>query len=221
MENTKLSFSSILTETIDFIKNNLQSILKSYLVILIISSIVSFLAEQLTSVVSTSLLVTFTAAIYLCDKNKQEFSFETIINLIKEKYLMILLLTIVTSLIYTVGFILLIIPGIYLVNTLQFTLWSYYFKDDLKAVDSLGYSKSLTDGRWWQIFGISIVFAILMILASVSLAFFAVPISMMFGKFLGAILLSLIFLLPTTLALSFQMHLYFVAEKTKAPELSL
>jgi len=66
-------------------------------------------------------------------------------------------------------FILLIIPGIIF---LVFWLFSPYvfMKENKKIVDSMKISKRIVKGKWWQVFGYSLL--IMLIVVAISLAFF-------------------------------------------------
>jgi hypothetical protein len=77
----------------------------------------------------------------------------------------VLLASVITMLAFSVGFVLLIIPGIYLIVKMQ--LWVVaMFVDDASALESISTSWRLTDKRWWRTFVIlSVAFILIYVFA--------------------------------------------------------
>lgn len=216
MNNNSLSLTVIFSEALDFVKRNFKDILKAYLVIFVILIALFFIPEKAISLFTTTLLITFLVTIYFCEKNNRNFDLNEIINAIKDKFLLVLVLSIIVGVINLVGLFLLIIPGIYCLVTFQFSIWSYLFKEDVKLLDSITYSKKLLEGRWWQVFGISLALIFALILVYIAFGTFIFFLSAILGAKIAGILASLLALLPLTLALSFQMYFFLSLEKTKS-----
>ncbi|MFO8040196.1 MAG: hypothetical protein R6U67_12190 [Sodalinema sp.] len=66
-----------------------------------------------------------------------------------------LLVVIVSTILVAVGFILLIVPGIYIANLLYFVLYAVALRG--QGLDALSYSRDLVKGQWWKIFGRSVL----------------------------------------------------------------
>lgn len=79
---------------------------------------------------------------------------------------------VLSALITLIGFVLLVIPGIYFMGKLP--LWvPAMFMDEASAVDALGISWRLTSGRWWRGSIILTVALILLYVFSLALGFVA------------------------------------------------
>lgn len=61
--------------------------------------------------------------------------------------------------------LLLIVPGLIFGIYWMFSLYAVIFHDKI-GTKAFGYSKSVVKGRWWKVLGYSIVFGILMVIAS-------------------------------------------------------
>lgn len=96
--------------------------------------------------------------------------------------LFISILTIITTTIIVLGgFLLLIIPGIYLTVRYTFVLHAVVLKN-LQHSEARQYSKRLVDGRWWKVLGYSLVIYTIVILASfiLNLTYNLVPLNFIF-----------------------------------------
>lgn len=67
-----------------------------------------------------------------------------------------ILLTLLSMVIVIAGFMLLIIPGIYLAIKLTFAAFRFV-QDDLDAMDAIKASWDDTKGRWWNVFGLMLM----------------------------------------------------------------
>jgi uncharacterized membrane protein len=67
------------------------------------------------------------------------------------------LATVLYILIVVIGFILLILPGIYLAVRLQFYRFIIVENKDMKATDALRESMRITKGRFWKIMGYTLI----------------------------------------------------------------
>lgn len=72
----------------------------------------------------------------------------------------------VMSILITIGFILLVIPGVYLLVVLAFSVW-FVVLEGAEPIDSLKKSKELVQGRWMAVFGRLLVFGAIVWLAVV------------------------------------------------------
>ncbi len=72
------------------------------------------------------------------------------------RYLDAVLVTLLSFLIIAAGFILLIIPGIYLAVKLMFTT-QRFVDDELSPVEAIKASWADTQGRWWRTFGLALL----------------------------------------------------------------
>ncbi|NMG57159.1 hypothetical protein E1H12_01150 [Geitlerinema sp. P-1104] len=95
------------------------------------------------------------------------------------RFLPSLLVIIVGGILTLIGFLLLIVPGIYLGNL-------FYFSFDAVALrgcglDGLSYSRNLVKGQWWKIFGraflLSFAFLILFLILAFGLGFASIVVS--------------------------------------------
>ena len=88
-------------------------------------------------------------------------------------------------------------------------------KANLSIFDSLKHSKSLLDGRWWKVFLISLTLIFAMVLVVMVILFVSGALVAILGKTVAGLVISFFGLIPTTIVLTFQMHLYSVLEETK------
>ncbi|WP_159786039.1 hypothetical protein [Sodalinema gerasimenkoae] len=110
-----------------------------------------------------------------------------------------LLVILVGGILTIIGFVLLIIPGIYLANL-------FYFSFDAVALrgcglDGLSYSRNLVKGQWWKIFGRAFL---------LGFAFFVIVVVLAVGLGFASVVVSAIPLLPELMELvsSFVMGLF-------------
>jgi hypothetical protein len=75
-----------------------------------------------------------------------------------------ILLTIVTAIVILLGFLLLIVPGIWLSVSLAFASYFLVLRDTSSIVASMKKSHALVKGRWWRVFGKGLLFGIFLML---------------------------------------------------------
>lgn len=110
------------------------------------------------TVVSTVMTVATIFAI-----NNTELTVSDVYKLALQKMGAYLLMVIIGLIVISIGIVLLILPGVWLSVCLMFA--SYYIVlRNSKAVDSLKLSFALVKGRWWKVFGKTLMFALLYVL---------------------------------------------------------
>ena len=77
-----------------------------------------------------------------------------------ERWAAVLGVVLLTALVVVVGLICLIVPGIFLGVALYFSAQAVV-AEDRSPVDALGRSRELVRGQWWRVFGIGIVFSVM------------------------------------------------------------
>ena len=87
------------------------------------------------------------------------------------KMLKVFALSVVLSLVIVIGFIFLIIPGIYLAVIFSFSIYFLIIRDQTIS-GSLGASKDLCDGQWWALFGYTLL---LQLIVTMLAYVFAIP----------------------------------------------
>jgi hypothetical protein len=102
----------------------------------------------------------------------EPFSMARALNIAGSRVLSILLVSLISGLIVGVGFILLVIPGVILYLMLMVAV-PVTVVERVGPFDALGRSMSLTKGHRLELFGLMIIFAVLMLLIT-SAATFAV-----------------------------------------------
>lgn len=99
------------------------------------------------------------------DAVKSNISFSEAMNVSIRKLIPIIVASIVWALIVGVGFIVLIIPGIFLGIKFYFLTYAILL-DNEGIVDSFEKSWQITKGNWWGTFALSLIFIIPMIILS-------------------------------------------------------
>jgi hypothetical protein len=77
-----------------------------------------------------------------------------------ERWAAVMAVVLLTAFVVLVGFICLIVPGIYLVVTLYFSAQAVV-AEDRAPFEALRRSQDLVRGQWWRVFGIGIVFSVM------------------------------------------------------------
>lgn len=98
----------------------------------------------------------------------RKFSLGSAINLVCYKFFVLLFASIVSFMIIGLGFIALIIPGIFLSMRLLFYEQAILLNNK-GIVDSLKMSWNVAKGNWWRIFGLAILISLISLLISVPL----------------------------------------------------
>jgi hypothetical protein len=113
-----------------------------------------------------------------------------------------------------VGFMLLLLPGIYLSVALGFFLYAMV-SNNCSLFDSFNYSMNLVKGRWWPTFGSTLV-AIVIIIPLVIITMVAESIWSSSGKEIASIITNLAGLFITPFLQVFYMKLYLRLQDTAA-----
>lgn len=111
----------------------------------------------LFTLVSLFLILIICKMVY--DAVKSNVSISEAVNLSARKFVFIFIALILYSLIVLMGFIALIIPGIFL--SIKFVFVTYFILlNNEKIIDSFKKSWQITKGNWWRIFGLYLIFLI-------------------------------------------------------------
>ncbi len=127
----------------------------------------------LSLLISSFLLSMVCKMVY--DAVKGNVSISEAVSLSLRKLVFIFIATILYSLIVTIGLIALIVPGIFLLN--KFAFYNYaILLDNTKIIDSFEKSWRIVTGNWWGVFGIHLIFLILIMILS-TIASIIAPVS--------------------------------------------
>jgi len=127
---------------------------------------------MLVVITLVSLFLTGTIIRMVYDATRKRLSLKRAMKFVASKYLTILAATVLFSIIIGLGFLALIIPGIYLAVRLFFYDYSILV-DGEDTFSSLRKSWKIMKGRWWDLFGLLIVVAIPIVVISFLLGFFS------------------------------------------------
>ena len=97
------------------------------------------------------------------DKGRNNFEIKDVWNTFFSKLPLALALSIVTILMYTVGCIFLVIPGIYMIVPLSFVLIVLY-AENKNFGESISRSFKLVSNNWWFTFGLLIIVGLIVIM---------------------------------------------------------
>lgn len=210
---SNLSFGEIFKESIEFFQRNAKNIIIGYLAVALATSLLFFLPEALRSFMASAVLMIFIAAVYHGDKSNTGLSIDTLKTLFQTKFLSILALLIVLAVVYAIGLVLLILPGIYAMIVLQFAGWIMLFKPETKFFETLSESHSRAKGRIWQIFLINLLAGIVIIaLFGIALMAFSFTLGIIgLGSIVGYVTYILT-LIISVLSVIFQLFLYLRVE---------
>jgi membrane-anchored glycerophosphoryl diester phosphodiesterase (GDPDase) len=114
-----------------------------------------------------------------------------------EKFSQLILLTVIVGAILVLGFILLIIPGIYLSVRLSFVFYAVMIENQ-SAFNAIQRSWQLTQGHWWLLFWSFFLIAIVLTIPVVILTLLTASLDPAFGESTSAFLTFLISPLLTT-----------------------
>lgn len=216
MENiqNQLSFQEIFKQSFKFFERNLKNLLFSFLSVSIAISCLFFLPDQLKTLLISTLTLILVVEIYKTERVQEEFTFAKALAALKANAFIVLALSVSFGVINLIGLLLLIIPGIYAIVTLQFAVWSYLFKPDLKFFESIQHSISLTKGRFWSIIKINFLSAVVFFIIGIAI-FFASFILTGLGFSVGQGLVIYLVALPVTIiGTVFQLFFFLRAEET-------
>ncbi|HWA15950.1 MAG TPA: hypothetical protein VG817_05945 [Gemmatimonadales bacterium] len=85
----------------------------------------------------------------------------------------VIMLSLLTTLLFFIGFLLLIVPGLILISGLVLATPALVIESRPHATDAMGRSWALTRGHRWKIFGALLITGILILLPSLALGVFA------------------------------------------------
>lgn len=97
------------------------------------------------------------------------FGLKEVLDFAKRKWLMLLIINILFSIMSFIGFIFCIIPGIYLFITFYFASYSY-FNEDTELIESFSRSYNVISDNWWLTFGLFLVIS--MLIGTASMVFY-------------------------------------------------
>ncbi len=145
-------------------------------------------------------------------EGKGNFTIEDVGNLIKKKIFKIFFAGILISLIVVLGFLFFYIPGIYLAIAMSFFSIVIVY-EDANIGESISRSFKIIKGHWWETFGLTFVFGLIVGFASYV---FIIPIYVIFivaaigGKTIGA---GSVIVLILFISLYFVAYMFFVSLK--------
>lgn len=174
MSNPNLNAVEIVKETFNRLGDVYSSLLIIGLPYLVFTLIVSFfqvsypnsLILLLLTLISSIVGLWYSAAGWIyCHKvlNGQNMTVERAFKVSLPKIVNLFLAVIMVSLIFFVGFLLLIIPGIYLSIRLSFTFYEIAV-ENCSAIEGIKRSWELTKGHWWFIFGTSLLIGLVIMI---------------------------------------------------------
>ena len=115
--------------------------------------------------VITGLFTTLVITRFIYERVTGDFSWKRIIQVSIYKFIPVSAATLVVTLITVAGFILLFIPGIYLLFRLFFYFYAILI-DNESIIGSLKKSWAITKGNWWRIFLFSVIVSLPFFLGS-------------------------------------------------------
>jgi hypothetical protein len=132
----------------------------------------------LVTLISWFLTLIITKMVY--DATKSNVLFSEAVSLSARRFIFVFIATILYSLIVIVGIIALIIPGVFL--SIKFAFITYFILlNNEKIIDSFKKSWQITEGNWWEVFGLLLIFMIpIMILSMIAsgVALISIPITL-------------------------------------------
>ena len=171
-----MDISEIKREAWEKIKGNKWKLIWPLLVIGLISTCIQkilglILAPNLASFITTLVIGAFSSAYIpyiLAFVRGEEFTYNTIINCIKEKWLVLLTTYIIYYIIVFIGTLLLVVPGIIL--AIMYGLCMYLVVDtDQKNMDALNTSKEMMNGHKKEYFLLCLSFIGWVLLGAITL----------------------------------------------------
>ena len=182
-------------EALSFGWSTTKSNLSFFVVLALISLVIFGIAQYLASKQQALSIVAFLVQVFLeinwvriglkfVDGGEQPtindlFAFDA------QTYISVLIAAIVVSIVVGIGFVLLLIPGIYLSVRLAFYLQAI-IDQKVGPIESLSKSFEITKGYFWQIFGLGIVLVVVNIIGAIPLGLgllVTVPMTALAGMF--------------------------------------
>ncbi len=150
-----LDARQILGSEFNFIKNNIKEFGTFLLVTVGLMLVFTVLNMPFFVIVlfflAGLLLTCFLVTLYKANLEKREYKFEEAFDLAKTKWLDYLLLMIISAPLILIGLVLLILPGVYLANSLALSVWLVFF-NDMKAIEAMKTSFHLVKKKWLNVF---------------------------------------------------------------------
>jgi hypothetical protein len=106
------------------------------------------------------LTVTYSYIGLYLEKNPDEFDVNDVWSSVKKNLLMIFLTSLGSFILIMLGFVLLIIPGIYL-GTVLTIIYIVRIKEKLSFFDSISRCRYLITGNWWFTFALVLIFTVI------------------------------------------------------------
>ena len=174
----------------------------------------SHMAEFFTAVIVLSIVSIFmTIATIFAASNDQLDAVDSY-KLASKKVLQYLLMTIISTLILLISFLLLVIPGIWLSISLMFAIYFLVLKNT-NSVESLKSSFRLVKGRWWTVLGKSLLFGLMYIAIAIPVYIALWIIGNFAGEDLQFAFESIVTVFGSLVAILFMYELFTDLEKTK------
>lgn len=131
-----------------------------------------------------------------------------------DKFLSYLWVAILTGVTVVVGFILLVIPGIFLAVALSFGSYVLIF-EDVRGADALKRSYGYVKGRWFGVFGRYLFLMLVGILFTIALSFATVP--TLLSPYLASFVIGFLSMLGTAISTAYIYSLYTDIRPAAAP----
>lgn len=179
------SISDILSKAWSMVHGNKLTIILSLLLAGILGGIVGFIGEFIAGifiaipVISILISVIFSALssifiigvfiIVLKLSNNERVDLINDFCQFKKYWLPIIILSIMMGIILTIGFALLIIPGIYLVVAYSLTYWILIVYPEASFWDILEASRKIVTRHWFKFFFLNLILGIILFVASIPL----------------------------------------------------
>lgn len=175
-----ISISDLLNKTIDIYKENFKDIILVMLIPLLITTIIYFAPGF--GLLSLLIPIFGLGFLFYLDKNKESSLKESVIFIFKKRFLAILLLQVISIIIFTGGFFIFIIPGLYMIFAL-FASSYFVALENNKPMEGILKSWECFKGKGWGIF-------FRVFLLSISVAVISLIIERIFGE--GSVITNII-----------------------------
>jgi uncharacterized membrane protein len=169
-----------------------------YILIMFVFTIASILMTIAATIVAENNLV------QVADAYKMAF----------EKLAKYIVMAIISSIVIMLGFICLILPGVWLAISLTFATY-YLILRGTGARESLKMSFALVKGRWWSVFGKSLLFGIFYLLCAIPVYILLGIVGSFIGETVSYLLESTLSVFGSLVIVVFMYELFTDLEKTK------